>query len=305
MKKDLRDFGILFLSSSLFALAIAIAYFGYQISLVTSKLPDILDSVNNTANQIEPVLNEINEIKEFIPPILDETGRIRELVPDILEEVAATRESIPPVLKEVAATRETIPLILDEVSATRKAVPPILDEVEKTRKELPAILKTVDNATTTLNNTNKEIEATRNAINPALDRAEAMIADAKTIGKKTTEGAITGVVTGVVKTPFSLLGFGPSSPEDDVTGLSAFSDKDKKIAENALAKLTLKPVGSTQEWNNPETGLSGKITYVSDYESKGKDCVVLRNQAMKGGKQIVNKQFGMCRDENDAWKLDK
>lgn len=312
----LKDFGIYLLSVSLCFLAAAIGYFGYQVAMVRSELPAILETVDQTSGKIEPVLKEIRQIQEFIPPIIEEVGRIRALVPGVLDEVAATREQIPLVLKEVAATREQIPPILKEVEATRKTIPPILEEVEKTRKEVPAVLKTVDNASGAVNNTAKEIEAlrpmipevlaemeaTRNAIDPALDRVDQLISKAESAGQKASEGAISGVVTGVMKSPFSILG----GISDSLSGKSGeFTDEDTKVAMQTLATLVTKPVGTSMNWNNPARKTGGTLTLLDTYVSDGKDCVKIESKSTKQGKQFGSQQLNLCKQKDNTWKIIK
>ncbi|NIN34720.1 MAG: hypothetical protein GWO08_03680 [Gammaproteobacteria bacterium] len=296
----LKDFGIYLLSVSLCFLAAAIGYFGYQVAMVRSELPAILETVDQTSGKIEPVLKEIRQIQEMIPPIIEEVGKIRALVPDVLNEVAATREQIPPVLKEVEATRNTIP--------------PILEEVEKTRKELPAVLKTVDNASGAVNNTAKEIEAlrpmipevlaeieaTRNAIDPALDRVDQLITKAESAGEKASEGVITGVVTGVVKSPFSILG----GISGSLTGKSGeFTDEDTKVAMQTLETLVTQPLGTSMNWNNPARKTGGTLTLLDTYVSDGKDCVKIESKSTKQGKQFDPQQLNLCKQEDNTWKI--
>jgi surface antigen len=301
----LKNFGIYLLSVSLCFLAAAIGYFGYQVAMIRSELPAILETVDQTSGKIEPVLKEIRQIQAIIPPIIEEVGKVRALVPDVLHEVAATREQIPPILKEV--------------EATRNAIPPILAEVGKTRKEIPAVLKTVDNASSAVNNTAEEIEAlrpmipevlaemeaTRNAIDPALDRVDQLITKAETVGQKTTEGAISGVVTGVVKSPFSILGGFGESLGTALTGTSELTDEDTKVAMQTLSTLVKKPEGTTMDWDNPATKASGTLTLLDSYTSAGKNCIKIESKASKQGKRLAPQQVDLCEDKDNNWKIVK
>ena len=57
------------LSLSLFALAGAIVYFTYEVAIVSKQIPDILQSINNTSEQVEPIIDEVSEIIDLVPVI--------------------------------------------------------------------------------------------------------------------------------------------------------------------------------------------------------------------------------------------
>jgi hypothetical protein len=49
-------------------------------SVVSRQIPDILSSINNTIEKIEPVVAEVGDIIELLPPILKEVEETRKLV---------------------------------------------------------------------------------------------------------------------------------------------------------------------------------------------------------------------------------
>jgi hypothetical protein len=117
------------LALSLFALAASLAYFSYEMSVVGRQIPDILSSINNTTEKIEPVVVEVGDIIELLPPIL--------------KEVEETRKLVPPVLREVEQTRLQIPIVIDEAKAMRKQLPAVLASTDRASAAVVAVSKEV------------------------------------------------------------------------------------------------------------------------------------------------------------------
>ncbi|MEJ2094362.1 MAG: hypothetical protein P8X93_04100, partial [Gammaproteobacteria bacterium] len=128
---------------------------------------------------------------------------------------------------------------------------------------------------------------------------------AEAVGQKTTEGAISGVVTGVVKSPFSILGGFGESLGTALTGTSNLTDEDIKIATQTLSILVTKPEGTAMNWNNPATKDSGTLTLLDSYTSAGKNCVKIESKAVKQGKQLAPQQVDLCEDKDNKWKIVK
>ncbi len=299
------------LALAMFALAAALIYFAYQVSLVTTQIPDILTSVDNTSNNVVPIINEV--------------GEIRQLIPDILHEVEETRKIVPPILKEVEQTRLQIPPILKQVEQTRQQIPPILKEVEAVRKEVPAITKSTDNAAYAVVVMSKEIKATRplvpeilkevettrEAIPPLLDRAEAMIDKARKAGEEASSGAVSGFFKGLITAPFSLVGDAGKA----ITGMSdeemkQFTNKDIDLYKQAsLELLNNGKRGDTREVRNPDSGNSGTIRLVS-IDSKEEDfttveCRTLQVETYKKDKRFKTSNTTFCKDEGGGWDVEK
>ena len=296
------------MSFSILALTAALVYFAFVLSRLGVHLPEILNSVNQTTDRVEPVL--------------DEVGEIRRLIPDILHEVEQTRLLVPPILEEVEQTRLQIPPILEQVERTRQQVPPILKEVEAVRKEMPAMLKSADRASSAVVTASKEIEATRpliqdvvrevattrESIPPMLDRAENMIAQAKVAGQEASSGAVTGFFKGLVTTPFTLVG----DAVKPITGMSDeelqnLTPQDRELIEvTALYLLNNGKKGDIQKISNPDSGFSTTLKLV-DIEITEEDfteteCRALQFEGYRDGKRLktVNRTF--CKEEGGGWE---
>ncbi|MES9973058.1 MAG: hypothetical protein ABW094_02280 [Candidatus Thiodiazotropha sp.] len=300
------------LSAGLFAIAGAIVYFTIELSNIRQDLPAILAQVENTSEKVDPILSEIKEIRKLIPPIL--------------HEVDATRSQIPPILTEIEAIRQDIPLILNEVEETRKLVPPILAEVSNTIETVPDILKTLNSVSSTVKQTNKEIAktrllfpevlkevkavrkeigATRKSIPTTLDRVDNLLAQASTTGQKASEGAITGVFTGVITAPFrALISLGEAAKGAAGGDGIYLEGEDLKIATDTAVVLTKSIKGSTKSWKNPNSGKRGKFTLLSNYRENNLECVTMQHQVWSGEEMIIERVFDACRKNvNSPWEL--
>ena len=298
------------LSLSLFALAGSIVYFTYQITVVSKQIPDILLRIDDTSEKIEPIIKDV--------------GQIIDLVPLILKEVEETRKSIPPILKEVEQTRKMIPPILEQVELTRKQVPAVLKESEAIRGELPAVLSSADKASAAVSDVSsqieatrplipevlKEVETTRESIPPMMDRADELIEKARVAGKEASEGAVTGLFTGLITAPFALVGDAGKS----ITGMTEeeaklLDEKDFNYVEKASLYLLNNGVkGEERKWNNTDSGNHGTLILTEIY-SEGEyaeiDCRSLKIQSYKKDKLIKEITRSFCKDDDGKWNLPK
>lgn len=298
------------MSLSILALAAAVAYFAYVISRVGVHVPELLASVNQTSDRVEPILDEVSEI--------------RKLIPDILHEVEQTRLLVPPILEEVEQTRLQIPPILDQVERTGQYIPPVLKEVEAVRKEMPAMLKSADkasNAVVTASNEIKatrpliedvvqEIETTREAIPPLLDRAEGMIDQARVAGQEASSGAVTGFFKGLITTPFTLVGDAGKS----ITGMSdeefnKLTQQERDLIEvTALYLLNNGNRGEIKQIGEAGSGFSATLKLVDieivEEDFTESECRTLQYEGYKDGDRLKTANRTFCNEEGGGWDLD-
>lgn len=295
------------LALGLFALAGSIAYLSFTLAQYRNDIPVILESVEQTADKIEPMLTEVTNIREAIPPVLKEVAEVRKQIPVILDEVAEVRKQVPPILDEVQLTREQMPTVLSEVESIRKELPRIekmldtssgmvglaVSESAAIRELTPQILA--------------EVQATRLSIPPTLDRVDVLIGKAGKAGREASSGVVTGIFKGIITAPFVIVGnagqsvFGMSKaqakdiPEADMARLTAVSEEVLAMAEK----------GAFKEWKNDESGYSGKTTLESIEKNEGQDCRILRVEIWKKGKEKFNKKLRTCKNENGSWETVK
>ena len=308
-----------------FAVAAAIFYFGFQLARVVDSLPEIDRSLARFTEQVPPVLEaleqtrrEVAEVRALVPPVLAESAALRGEVPAILAETERVRLGLAPLVAEMAEVRRQIPPLLQRVDATVAAV----DRIER---RIPAILKTADRSIDAIDESltrievlvpgiEAEVRATREMIDPTLDRVDAMIVDAhrraretiaeaQGIGREASEGAVTGLVTGVLKLPFQLLGtlaspiVGNIGP-DVARQLTA---ADIELLGEAGKRASEAGPGQTQYWRNPDSGTAGSITLLRRFERDGSSCVEARITIETTRKRIANKVEIYCQNEDGKW----
>jgi hypothetical protein len=281
---------------AMFSLAGALIYFAYQVSLVSSQIPQILTSVNHTSDRIEPVVSEVSEIRLLIPDILHEVEQTRKLVPPVLEEVRHTRQQIPPILQEVAALRKEMPAVLETADKASAAVVVVSKEIEATRPLVPQVLQ--------------EVETTRESIPPLLDRADAMIDKARVAGKEASTGAVTGFFKGIITAPFVLMGdagrkmMGVTEEE-----AKQFTSKDFDLVEVAsLQLLNSGQAGDVRDITNPESGYHAEIRLLSAYtkedDAEVYECRVLQIESDKEGMDKKTVKKSLCKNDQGKWDFD-
>lgn len=281
-------------SLSIFALAASIAYFTYEMTNVSKQVPDILHSIDNTSEKIEPIIDEVGQIIDLVPPILKQVEESRKLIPPILKEVEQTRQQIPVLLKESEAIRGELPAVLSSAAKASQAVTDISRQIEATRPLIPEVLK--------------EVETTREAIPPMMERADVLIEKARIAGKEASEGAVTGLFTGIIRAPFALVGDAGRS----ISGLSEseakqLDKKDFELVEKAsLYLLNNGTKGEQRQWDNADSGNHGVVVLTSIYkegEYAEIDCRSLNIQLYKKGKMIKQAPRSLCKDEDGKWEL--
>ena len=291
--------------ASRFALAAAIVYFAWQLALINDKIPAITGSVDQVSQQIEPVLAEVREIRQ-------EIHQLQSLVPPILTEVGAVRQQIPAVVAEVAQVRQQIPHILTEVAQVRAQIPPLLATADQA---IIALNTTRDDVVPLVPLALDEIRLTRESIEPTLDRVEYMVDDAFSkadsailsagdAGKKASEGAVSGFFTGLIKLPFQLVGTlaSPVVKSVDADVLKQLDEKDiELIAEAANRAVDASGRSEEQYWENPQSGKSGSIHVLRNFESRGFECLEARIVIRHKSRQLSDETNQFCKNAEDRW----
>ena len=268
-------------SFALLALAAALTYFSYSISLLVREVPQIISGTDTASTNIARILDESHEIRKMIPGVMLEVRAVHEKVPAVLAEVEKIRELVVPLIAETSAIQQQIPSIIEEVAAVRKSMPPVLAELAAYRESLvPELLA--------------ESSAIRVAIPPHLDRIEHIVYQANNAGQKASEGAVTGFFTGIIKAPFTLVkGFGGSLVE----GRHSSSDDKKVITAKTLDLLNTGVVGDEVSFSGPT--LNGSISLENDLEIDGKRCRIISLSITD--KDDISKTA--CINSNREWEL--
>ncbi|MCU7806431.1 MAG: hypothetical protein KZQ73_00960 [Candidatus Thiodiazotropha sp. (ex Semelilucina semeliformis)] len=297
------------LAVSIISLAFAIVFFTLELSQIRGDLPAILQQIESTSEKIEPVVVEMGEIRNLVPPILNEVAEARQQIPAILKEMAELRKEVPSVLEEIESIRLLVPELLTQADLVRKEVPSILksiDDVSRSvtlsAKEVKAIRPLVPVIMSEIEAVRKEIEATRHIIPGTMDRLESIVEKADEAGQKASEGAVSGIFTGIIKAPFKTLsGIGRTA-----SGKTPLSDEDILKATAAAISLTAQEVGSTKAWANPSTGHKGTFTLLKNTKENSSECQSLKHQVWNGNTSLYEKQLKICRGSGQSeWELQK
>lgn len=281
--KQKRTLATYVLATSIFCLSGALFYFTWTLSSISDQIPAILTSAEHTSSKIEPVLQQANDIKDLIPPILD--------------EVRETRKLVIPILEEVRLTREQIPEILHQVEETRKQIPAILQTTKKVVAESQAIRPLIPKAI-------NEVKLSREAIPPALDRADALVANVRKAGKEASQGAVTGLFTGIIAAPFELIGnFGKRMLSLSDEEIKELSKQDLEMIKRVITELLPSDdISKTRSWKNPDTNISGDITLIKIDTIDDRLCKEFHVKIRKKKQTLVDKNTMICLNDDGEWE---
>ena len=256
-------------------LAIAIAYLAYGLQSIASVVPEIISFLDKNNYQLSPAIKEVSEIRRMIPEVLAEIRDIKKLVPSVTLEMAKISDQIPRTLETVNSIAPIISNTTIEISQLRKTtIPHILQESKKIRASMP----------TYINGTQKIVKDVRVAINEA---------------SRISENVGTGVISGLVKSPFKLFSSMVSSVSDLFKD-DKLSGKDISIMTAAGAVvIESKELNFSKKWENKESKRFGEIKLVSiDLVSK---CNRLEIVIHSKNKKSSKYNYKFCRDANNKW----
>lgn len=191
-------------------------------------------------------------------------------------------------LAESAYVRQSISDSLDRIDAAIKTSDDLIREMQQLRTE-------------TANEILKESAALRKEIPLYLDRAERMIASIDSAGKRASEGAVTGLATGILKTPGALL----KNLGQVFSGIPKMTSEDKDVLAVEFAYiLDQAVVGTTRDFYVPQTGRRGTITLRMATELDTQSLRVVELQSGLPGSKSQQLELTISRNHGEDWKLD-
>ncbi|MCZ6674190.1 MAG: hypothetical protein O7C75_14770 [Verrucomicrobia bacterium] len=118
--------------------------------------------------------------------------------------------------------------------------------------------------------------------------------------QKTSEGVVKGVVTGIIKAPFSVIsGLGKS-----IFPSSKLTDTDKSLmAEAAIKLLNSGEKADQKKWENPESGINGTAMIEFISIDSGGTCKTIKVRLYKKGRKIDEGSAKVCRQPGEFWVL--
>lgn len=228
----------------------------------------------------------LSQVAGDIPILLEKIENTSNKIKPVVEEISKIRELIPPITHEVTELRKKIPAILDEVKKTREITPSILKEVKQTRESIPVILK----------DANKIIDK----IPGIITKGENLVMEARQMGKKSSEGAVTGVVTGIIKAPFQIIGGVFSIGNLRIKGIT---EADQKIVNEIISEaLAIDKVGQSFKWSNSQSGNEGSVTIKERKEIKQRDCRLLAFVTTLKNDKTEEKIITVCLSDKGKWE---
>jgi len=86
--------------------------------------------------------------------------------------------------------------------------------------------------------------------------------------------------------------------------ISQYTPEDTEIFHKHVATaLDESEDGEALEWENPNTGVSGRITPLSSEKINGKSCRKTRFESQAGTAENVS-EFMLCRQADGVWSVD-
>ncbi|PHR81796.1 MAG: hypothetical protein COA59_15260 [Colwellia sp.] len=284
----------------------AIGYLAYALLSFTKEIPEFIDAVDRTTPHISTIINEIELVRI-------EVGKVRVLVDKQIPAILMQVDKALPIAEQGLAQSEQYAKQLPQLW---QHLDKIETQIQLLQEHLPSVLQRVDAVIETTNATTvevskwrphstqylTEIKHSRQDIPRYLTRTEAIIIDAKTIGKEASSGLVSGFVKGVISLPFDVV----SGLTDivDVKSLSAkyLTAKDITIMQEQVLFLLTDENKQQIFWNNNDSGNRGKISKKSRFMKNGLTChkLIFVNH-FKDQLETLNEL--MCQDKQGLWQV--
>jgi surface antigen len=181
------------------------------------------------------------------------------------------------------------------------ALPPLVDTTAKTVQEASDSVRRIDQQIPPILS---EVRQTREALPGLLDRADQLVAKASNVGREATQGAMTGVLGGLIVAPFRLIGeagkgMAGAMKLDPSTG---FTPEDERLATEATdAVIKTGQIGAQRNWQNPASRNSGTVTLLDKKMRDQEPCFTVgQNVALSSGKTHTA-ELTFCQHPDGTW----
>lgn len=172
-----------------------------------------------------------------------------------------------------ALRQDTIPAVLAESNAIRmEAIPLVLEEISRLNRDIGLYL----------------------------DRADQLVQEANQAGKRASEGAVTGLFTGILRAPVSFVGeVGRVLP-----GNPQITARDREyLASEMTLLLENDEEGLTRQFEYPSRNLSGSISLVAVEKDRGETRKRTRLRVSKNDQEILDIGLLLTRRPPDGWTV--
>lgn len=271
------------LSLAIFMMSLSILYFSWVIYSVNASIPMVADKIEQASNAVNSAVNQVNTLSNDISAGLIEFEKINALIPKILSESAEVRSQTNLVLLKASEFNDRIPSLLDESRNIRESIPLILEDIARTRD-------TVDKSMAELRRLREEIPG-------LMADANALIEKADKAGIKASEGAVSGVFTGIVKAPYNII---RNVVIKEGSGTRELTVRDRSILTGTVKKLLRNDtLGERLKFENEVTNLTGFVELVSQSSEENEPCRSVRI--------VIGKSYDLtkriCQDADKQWYL--
>jgi len=287
-------------------LSVAIGYLAYALLSFTKEIPGFIDAVDRVTPHISSIVNEVELVRI-------EVGKVRALVDEQVPAILMKVDTVLPLVEQGLAQSEQyytqlpqlwqhLDVIETQIQLLQQSLPNVLQRVdaviETTKATTVEVSKWRPHSTQYLT----EIKNSRKDIPQYLTRTEAIIIDAKTIGKEASSGLVSGFIKGVISLPFDVV--------DGLTGivdaksLSAkyLTAQDITIMQEQVLLLLSNDNKRQAFWHNNDSGNRGNISKESRFTQKGLSCHKLTFiNHFKKQQETLNQL--MCQDKHDLWQV--
>lgn len=190
-------------------LSIAIGYLAYALLNFAKEIPRLIHAVEIATPHISTIVSEVELVRV-------EVGKIRTLVDEQIPAILLQVDTAIPLVEQALAQGEQYSKQLVQLW---RHLDVIETQMQLFQQYLPSVLQRVDAVVKTTNAATAEvsmwrphstqylteIKYSRQDIPQYLSRTEAIIIDAKTIGKEASSGLVSGFLKGVVSLPFDVV----------------------------------------------------------------------------------------------------
>ncbi|MCL9776884.1 coiled-coil domain-containing protein [Vibrio methylphosphonaticus] len=260
---------------ALIALAAAIYSFTQEAKQLRTELPALLAQVDTTAQRITPVIAEINNLQSIVPSILEQSAEYQRLIPEVLQRIDDINQQLPLIVSEVEQVRDAIPPIIEQSDAWHRSLPTVLKQVDQTNQTVRQTNQQISNVNQKVPEILAESAALRKDVPEIIVQAEGLVAQAEQAGREASKGAVSGVIGGILNSPFQLV--------DKITDVSSetfglkqdksYTDSDRDKHKAALTKLMKTPQkGQSTRWSNSRSGNSGEVIIQSVTNTNDATC---------------------------------
>jgi len=292
------------LSAALFSLAVAICYFGYQLAQISSQFVLVEQALATVDRQLPQILQESQEIRKQVASTTQVVEGISQQIPAILNQLDQTTQTLADYEGHVPSVVEQVASINTNVAQFTPHIPELLASTRQMSKTIDDTNETMRQITPLVPEVLEEVATTREELPGLLDRVDTLVANAKDIGSKTTQGAVSGIFTGILRAPVDLLGSlaSPFTQQFDKSTTEVLKEEDYFQLNQAIERAwQLETDNQPVSWQTKNDN-RGNVTIV---KRTSENCFVARISIQvknKKKRKADTREIAMCRTKKGTFE---